>query len=164
MRPGASLAALLAALLAAAAPAAAQDAPAPAEASAEPLPGSGTVHPLRRGQTAPFEGFLIEADDLVLWRLTIERLQFQIDAERERARLVLEVHEDLAARRLAAAGERLELVQRLWGERANEWGAALTEANRRAQRGVEESPVLWLAIGLAVGVVGAVALGLALAP
>lgn len=127
-----------------------------AEAAAEATPGTGRIVALRLRQPAPFAGLLIEQDDLVRWRLEIEGLRFQLDAERRRAEAEEAVHQRLFDARLTAAGERLELVQTLWQSRATELRQSLDDALQRAQREVWEHPVLWLAIGLALGVIGTV--------
>ena len=133
--------------------AAAQDAP-------EPTPGTGQIVALRLRQPAPFAGLLIEQEDLVRWRLEIDSLRYRLDATAERAAAQLQVHTELATARLSAEGERRDLLTLLWSDRASELRVALEEATERAIREVWEHPVLWLAVGLAVGAAGvAIAVG-----
>ncbi len=130
--------------------------------ASEPTPGAGQIVALRLRQPAPFAGLLIEQDDLVRWRLEIERLRFELDAERRRAAAELEVHRGLFERHLALSNDRLTLVQSLWEERATELQQSLQQALERAERDLWEQPGFSVAIGLAIGLVLGVA-GMAVA-
>lgn len=147
-------------LLAPAAPSSAQASPNEEEAAPEPTLALDDIVALRTRQPAPFAGLLIRQDDLVRWRLEIEGLRYRLSAETARHAEELAIRERLSAARLSAASERTELVESLWRARGVELTQRVREAEERAERSVWESPVLWFAVGLALGVLG-MSLGLA---
>lgn len=136
----------------------AQDDEVPAALTA---PGDGEIVSLTERERAPFAGLLITQPDLVRWRLTIERLQYELDAERSLHQQVLDATRQMYEQRLTLREERLTVIDGLWRARATELREAAQEALERAQREAWEHPVVWLAIGVAVGVLGAVALAAA---
>jgi hypothetical protein len=117
-------------------------------------PGEGEIASLGRGQRAPFAGLLIAQEDLVRWRLEIERLRFRlrVDLDALRARHVVETR--LAEGRVEAADDRTELHDQLWEEQASGLAAELLE--ERVTHWYEH-PILWYVLGVATVVAVAVA-------
>jgi hypothetical protein len=112
----------------------------------------GSILALEQGQRAPRAGMLIADEDLAAWRLEIRRLRFQLDAQRNVFQLTMEARLEQERARTRAAEDRLELRDRLWGQRAQELSDQL--AVSRADEGPAwyEHPVLWFAAGVACSV------------
>lgn len=161
-----ALAALLSALLVLTSQtpwAMAQEAEKPSGGASEGSFEPGQIVPLAKGDGAPFEGLLIEQDDLVRWRLYIERLEFRRGRELElweaRQRIERELSQQKIDLHLQASAAREEL----WETRAKELGKQVTEARQEAidaaERSWYESPILWFSLGVLItggAVVGAV--------
>ena len=134
------------------------EAPQGAEGASEPetgaTPGEGEIAALRAGQRAPWAGLLIVQEDLVRWRLEIERLRFRlrVDVEALTARHGVELQ--LMEGRVTAERERTDLHDTLWQDRANGLAAELA-----AERVTEwyEHPTLWYVLGAVTVVVVVVA-------
>ncbi len=122
------------------------------------LPEPSEVLPLRRGTPAPRDGLLIDASDLLQIRAEYERLRFLLTRTTERDAEVCGVRVQIEHAHVTACEERLTLRDDLWGARQQELlqqvAAAQERANRAAERGWWEAPILWTIIGaVVVGVV-----------
>lgn len=128
------------------------------------LPMSGEIVALERGDRAPSAGMLILDADLVAWRHRIERLTFELHAERVTNAAICESRIEQERLRLAAAEDRLELRERLWGEEATRLAGELATAREAANAGPDflEHPLLWFGAGVLVTGLGAVAIAAAL--
>lgn len=128
------------------------------------LPVSGEIVALERGDRAPSAGMLILDADLVAWRHRIERLTFELHAERVTAAAICESRIEQERLRLAAAEDRLELRERLWGDEASRLAAELVTAREEANAGPDflEHPLLWFGTGFVVAALGGVAIAAAL--
>jgi len=134
----------------------AQDvAPPPAEEFVLPEPGE--ILPLRRGASAPHDGLLIEAADLLRIQQEYDRMRYLLTRTSERDREICDVRIAMEGARLTACEERLRLRDELWTARQTELNLLLTEARaearRAAERGWYENPILWFLVGVAVTVV-----------
>lgn len=105
---------------------------------------------LRRGQVAPRDGLLIDAQDLIAISLDVERLQFLLRRTEERDRQTCEVRVQQEMARARAADERTTLHDGLWEGRQRELVTAVEQARRAAERQWYEQPVLWLGLGALV--------------
>lgn len=144
----ARLAAVAAIVLAGALPARAQEQPPELE-----LDAPGVVH-LSASERAPFTGMLIQTEDLVRWRLEIERLRQQLagDADMNARRLTL--LERRAAVDLEACEARLTLHTGLYEARIREVATEMAQQSandRRAIRRLGAWSVLWFVAGAIVG-------------
>jgi hypothetical protein len=120
------------------------------------------THPildLDAGDRAPRAGMLIDDDDLVSWRQMIERLAYELGAQRSLATATcdLRVHEETL--RTAAARAELALRDGLWTSRVEELAAQLDQARGRQGPAWYEQPLLWTVVGAILGgaVVGVIA-------
>lgn len=141
----ARLAAVVALVLASALPARAQDAPA--------VELGDVVH-LDATERAPFAGMLLPTEDLVRWRLEIERLRVQLagDADMHTRRLTL--IERRAAVDLEACEARLTLHTGLYEARIRDVATEMAQESandRRAIRRLGAWSVLWFVAGAIVG-------------
>jgi hypothetical protein len=133
----------------------AQEVPAPPGALPEDefrLPEPGEILPLRRGSTAPRDGLLIEAEDMLRIQQEYERMRFLLERTAERDRETCDVRVEMERARLTACEERLHLRDELWTAREDELNDTIVEARAEARRAAErawfESPVLWFCIGV----------------
>lgn len=124
------------------------------------LPG-GEILALEQGERAPRPGMLIGDEDLVAWRQTIERLSYQLAAERALAGQLLTARLEMERARTRAAEERLTLHETLWRQRAEELSRDLARARADSGPSWYESPILWFAGGVVVTVVAVVAIAVA---
>jgi hypothetical protein len=120
------------------------------------------ILPLRRGTAAPRDGLLIDAADLLAIRADYERLRYLLTRTTERDEEVCSVRVQIEQARTSACGERVTLRDELWTARQAELvaqiAAAQEQARRAAERAWHEHPALWLAIGIVVGGLVAIAL------
>jgi hypothetical protein len=125
------------------------------------LPEPGDILPLHRGQTAPQDGLLIGAADLLGIQQGYERMRFLLGLTTQRDAEVCDVRVQVEHARTSAAEERLALHDELWTARQTELVAAVAAAQAQAQhaaeRSVFDSPALWFAIGILVATVAFVA-------
>jgi multidrug resistance efflux pump len=127
----------------------------PPDAAAEfRLPEPGEILPLRRGATAPRDGLLIDAGDLLQIQQEYERMRFLLERTTERDRETCDVRVEMERARTSACEERLRLRDELWTARQAELAAAVAEAREAARNAAErawfESPILWFVVGVAV--------------
>lgn len=133
-------------------PVAAQDAVAPNPYQlSEP---SQEILPLRRGATAPRDGLLIDAADLLQIRADYERLRYLLHRTTERDEEVCSVRVQIEQARTAACGERVSLRDELWNQRQAELLRQVAAAEQRAQQAGQrqwfEEPALWALVGGAI--------------
>lgn len=139
----------------------AQEVPAPppvAPAEEFRLPEPGEVLPLRRGATAPRDGLLIDAEDMLRISQEYDRMRYLLTRTAERDAETCEVRVEMEHARTSACEDRLRLRDELWTARQAELAALVTEARAQAQHAAErqwfENPVLWFCVGVvATGVV-----------
>lgn len=139
----------------------AQEMPAPlpaAPAEEFRLPEPGEVLPLRRGATAPRDGLLIDAEDMLRISQEYDRMRYLLTRTSERDRETCDVRVEMERARTSACEERLRLRDELWTARQTELAAMVTEARAAAAHATErqwfENPVLWFCVGVvATGVV-----------
>ncbi len=120
------------------------------------------THPilaLDAGDRAPRTGMLIDDGDLVAWRQMIERLAYELGAQRSLAAATcdLRVHEEQS--RTGAAQAEITLRESLWTARVTELTQALTTAREHEGPAWYEQPMLWTVVGAILGaaVVGVIA-------
>lgn len=117
------------------------------------LPEPGEVLPLRRGATAPRDGLLIDAEDMLRISQEYDRMRYLLTRTSERDRETCDVRVEMERARTGACEERLRLRDELWTARQNELAALVTEARSQAQHAAErqwfENPVLWFVVGVA---------------
>lgn len=115
------------------------------------LPEPGEVLPLRRGATAPRDGLLIDAEDMLRISQEYDRMRYLLTRTSERDRETCDVRVEMERARTSACEERLRLRDELWTARQNELAALVTEARSQAQHAAErqfwESPIFWFVIG-----------------
>jgi hypothetical protein len=125
------------------------------------LPEPGDILPLRRGQSAPQDGLLIDAHDLLSIQQEYERMRFQLGLVERRDTEVCDVRVQVEHARTAAAEERLSLHDELWTARQTELLATIEQARQQArhaaERGFFDEPAVWFAIGIIVASVAFVA-------
>lgn len=136
---------------------------APPVAAQEPvdefrLPEPGEILPLRRGQAAPRDGLLVDAEDMLRISQEYDRMRYLLTRTEERDREVCDVRVEMERAHVTACEERLSLRDELWSARQTELLAEIARAReaaaRAAERGWWESPVLWAIVGgVVVGVV-----------
>lgn len=126
----------------------------PSSATQFQLPDPGDILPLHRGAPAPRDGLLIGAGDLLQIQQSYEHMRFLLGLTQERDAQVCDVRVQIEHAHTVAAEERLTLRDELWTARQAELVAqvmaAQQQAQRAGQRGIEESPALWAAIGAVV--------------
>lgn len=107
---------------------------------------------LDQGEKAPRAGMLIGQEDLVTWRLEIERLRYELDAVKDLHLDQTRVRKELCLERIDAREEAQRVREELWRERAAELGAQVKEARAAARaaakRGWWEHPALWASVGV----------------
>jgi hypothetical protein len=115
------------------------------------LPEPSEVLPLRRGATAPRDGLLIDAGELLRISQEYDRMRYLLTRTEERDREVCDVRVAMEQARTTACSERLTLRDELWAARQAELLAQVAEAReataRANERGWWESPILWVVIG-----------------
>ena len=129
--------------------ASAQEAPtAPEEFT---LPEPDEILPLRRGATAPRDGVLIDAAELLSISQEYDRMRYLLTRTSERDRETCDVRVAMEHARTLAGEERLSLRDELWTARQAELLALVAEAReataRASERGWWEAPILWAVIG-----------------
>lgn len=121
-------------------------------AYAEEPEAEAPIVALDQGEKAPRAGMLIGQDDLVAWRLEIERLRYELDAVKDLHRDQTRVRHELCLERIDAREEAQEVREELWRKRAAELGAQVKEARaaarEAAKRGWWEHPALWASVGV----------------
>lgn len=110
------------------------------------------ILPLRRGTTAPRDGLLIDASDLLQIRADYERLRYLLTRTTERDAETCGVRVQIEQARTTACGERVTLRDELWTARQAELVALVNESRAQTQRAAERSffehPALWFAVGV----------------
>lgn len=131
-------------------------------AAAQEVPAIETpeVIALDQNERAPFAGMLVVDSDLIEWRMTIERLRFQLESERTFASGVLSA--SVAREQVAthAAEDRLTLHEALWRTEAERLARELAAAQTRSDEWWR-SPVLWFSVGMLVAIAAVVAVDVA---
>lgn len=129
----------------------------PSDPSQFQLPDTGDILPLRRGQTAPQDGLLIDPHDLLSIQQEYERMRFMLGLTHDRDVQLCDIRVQEEQARTHAAEERLTLHDTLWTDRQQELVAAVQAAQQQAQRAGQrdfwESPPLWAAIGVILATV-----------
>ena len=132
----------------------AQEVPAPPPVPTEEFrqPEPGEILPLRRGASAPRDGLLIDAEDMLRIQQEYDRMRYLLTRTAERDAETCEVRVEMERARTGACEERLLLRDELWTARQAELAALVAEARETARRSAErawfESPILWFAVGL----------------
>ena len=130
----------------------AQDAPVAPPVEEFRLPEPSEILPLRRGATAPRDGLLIDADDMLQIQQEYDRMRYLLSRTSERDRELCDVRVQMERAHLTAAEERLRLRDDLWGTREEDLMRQLRESQeqtrRAAERGWWESEAVWFAVGV----------------
>lgn len=116
------------------------------------LPEPGEILPLRRGTSAPRDGLLIDAEDMLRIQQEYDRMRYLLTRTAERDAETCDVRVAMEHARLTACEERLRLRDELWTARQTELADQVVEARAEARRAAErawfEQPALWFFVGV----------------